>query len=487
MNSLSQVFSGNNNAQFYEAGFVQRREWMLYKIREDHYPMNIQLAFDLNTFDHDSFQKVIDLLVEKHEVLRTTLKVIDGSLNQVVHDSEHFRVKYAFFNVIERDEAGKKTILKEKMYIQYHLPFNIEYGPLFRITVFSLSETNYKVSLVFHHVIFDQYSIEIFRNEAAQFFRVLNGEDMLRTRMERVQYRTYSAFENELLDTELGDAHRAYWRAQLSRFEPGLAIIEKTRWSTYYDKLGKKVQAVRKKVFSLSSFDHRFIASVVRRYESSHAGMLQYQYTADTFQNILEFRRKCNSSLHAVFVAGFLIGLQKLSGQKLFVIDIPASRRVDGKYKHIIGWLAAGGICIFDMNENLSTSYFLDYIDRQLYLLAQHCIYPFETLSYESEIPAGSTVPIFFNLTEASSNESNNTAKEGILMHSYEGDYAYQNLDIWINVYTNSCNAMLKYNNFLISPRIIEQLIATQEVSMNRLIQDVLSGADLCDNNTATR
>src|SRR6187399_1646991 len=152
-----------NTSRIFDAGFVQVREWMLYKIREDHYPLNVVLSFESDRFDKDIFQSVIDQLIYRHEILRTTLQVIDGCLKQVIHHYGDYPVKAESFDVTGMGTAEKQRFLEDRKLLLACMPFNFEFGPLFRVSVFKLGDNRWEICWAFHHVIFDSYSASVFR------------------------------------------------------------------------------------------------------------------------------------------------------------------------------------------------------------------------------------------------------------------------------------------------------------------------------------
>lgn len=460
--------------QIVDAGFVQTREWMLYKIREDHYPMNLMLDFDLDMFDPNLFQETINLLVAKHEILRTSLRVIGGVLKQIIHNPGTLGIKFDFFDISAMESSAKNRLLQHKRLLLSQTPFNFEYGPLFRVAVFKKKPNQFEIVWIFHHVIFDSYSAGIFEADAIQAWNHLVQGMKAVFCTEPVAYQKYTAFENLLLNTQLGDNYKEFWRIQLLKGFPRLLIINQDAWDSYSKQLLEKVEVVRKRVFELLFSDQRFIASVVRRYKYNRAGGIDYYYSINTFKQILEFKRNNNSSLLALFIAGLLLALNKLSGQDIFIFDIPASRKSDGIYKEMIGWLVAGGICYFDVSKCDNTVTFLNYIDTQLYHLARHCIYPFEVLDYDSEIPIGSTMPTFLTLTEFGYNKDKKPESSGIINHEYEGPACCQDMDIYLAVYADCCSMRIVYNNSLLFPEIVEKLVLEQECCLNNLLQDCL-------------
>ncbi len=413
-------------------------------------------------------------MVERHEILRTTLKVMGGGLKQVVHNADDFPVGFTFFDLEKKNPEQREKFISHTKVFQYCMPFNFEYGPLFRIFVLRKNEKQFEVLIFFHHVIFDLDSAKIFRRDATKIWASLIQGNSPVFSNKPVQYNAYSSLENRLLNTAFGDPHKKYWEKQLTQKFQRLLIIDKAKWDSYFDKHIKKIEEVKKKIISLPFYDLRFIASVVLKYREENVGALHYVYNRRTFKNILEFRKNRNSSLLSLLIASLILTLNRLSGQESFVFATFVPRKTDGDYKNTIGWLSTGGICFFDINENRSTSDFLDYIDKQLFLLSTHNMYPFEVLDYRSKVPIGSLIPLWLTTKEIESSPDIDDENSGVVSHIYENSSTYQELSLWLFITGNSCSVKMFYNNFLFSPNVIEQIISEQEVTINSIVRDIL-------------
>ncbi|MBD0256604.1 MAG: hypothetical protein ICV83_12870 [Cytophagales bacterium] len=464
-----------NEADVYEAGFVQRREWMLYQVREDHYPFNVVMNHALGFFDHAVFQKVLDLLVEKHEILRTTLGVVDGSLKQFVHQPRHFRVKFRFYDISAKSPADQECFMQEHDTMQRCLPFNFACGPMFRVLVFEKSPAQFSILLVFHHLVIDKTSMDIFMQDAISFYDLAAGASSRITFDNQKQYRHYTAFENELINTPLGDGHAAYWQANLTASLPRLLLVEKPKWDAFYNAHLKTVKEVRKKIFALPFYDERFIGSVIRRYKTYNAGVLKYQYPEKTVELIRAFKRSSNNSLLSLFIASLLISLHELCGQEVLAFDIPASSRINGDYKEVIGWLTAGGACYFDVREKGNLGDFLDYIDEKLFQLSRHCVFPFEIAGHDSAVPVGSLVPVFLTLMQYKNDNPAGDQPGRIFKQDREYGSTNHTLDVYLHEYANAYTIDLIYNNFLLSPAAVEALVLQQERVLRRITAEAIS------------
>lgn len=462
------------NCEIYPAGFVQRREWMLYKIKHNHHPANPGLSFELDGFDDSLFQRVIDLMVERHEILRTTLKVIGGELKQVVHNAANFPVGFTFYDITKKTEEQRQGFIDHIKVFQYSMPFNFEFGPLFRILVIRKDDRQVEAFIFFSHVIFDLHSTDIFRNDAAKIWGALVRGSAPVFSGEQAQYKTYSDFENRLLNTALGEPYREYWKEQLAQEYQRLLIIDEARWNAYFDYHRGKIETVKKKIMSLPFYDLQFIAPVVLMYKEERGGSLRYVYNNETFKNIQEFKKNCNSSLTSLLIASLILAFNRLSGQELFVFSTFVPRKNNGAHKNIIGWLTTNCTGIFDIRQNTNAGAFLAYIDEQLFQLSRHSIYPAETLDHGSDVPMSSLVPVYLIAQEVEHIPDVDVQNSGIISHEYENSNCYQYLAVHLSMSSNACSVNIIYNNFLFPPKLIEQIVGEQESCINSVARNML-------------
>jgi Condensation domain len=465
-------------SKLYDAGFVQRREWMLYKIRPDHYPLNIATDFIIDSFDPLVVQKVINLMVEKYEILRTTLRVVDGSLRQIIHDPDKFPVHFDYFDIKDKPEAEKFGSIKEKMNVFSNAPFNFEFGPAFRMVVFEITPKCFSIHFVFHHLISDEHSLKLFTNDLGEMQKLVSQNLPCTPVGDNIQYKKYSAFENELLETDKGDKHRKYWKETLVNGIPDLSIIDKSRLNKYNLQYLRRVDEVKEKINQLPCFDERFLPSVIRRYQSDAAGQIKLIFSHDLFKKIKKYKEERKNGLLALFVGGLLLTFHKLSGQTLFAFDIPGSSRANRDFQQTIGWLTSGGPCFFDIDGYFSTDLLLDYIDKQLYFLSKHCIYPFEAVGCGSMPPLGGRMPVFLTLSYAS--EDNNSDDNGIISHEPKGYHTFQDIAFFFTSFNNTVTLDIIYNNFLFNPELVEQIVEENLVALDGILNaDLLNKTSL--------
>jgi Condensation domain len=443
------------------ASFVQRREWMIYKIRNDHYPFLFHRTLYIEDFNESLFKQAISYLLKKHEILRTTLKPNSGELYQLIHSVEEYCWDYTFYDVCNLEVNDREEFIKEKTIIQKATAFNFEFGPLFNIIIFKNLADQYLLSFTFHHVIFDAFSFKIFVKDAINISNKLIRGEIINITRPGIQYKDYSQFENDMLNGMQSKSKKGYWVSKLKKTIPRLELADKTAWEEFCADQHRCVSAVNIKLDNLEFCDKRFLGSVVRRYKGFNAGMVEFLFGESESGLINLFTRKTNCSLLALLVGSLSLSLNKLTSQTDFVFDIPVSSRPEQRFKDVIGWLTVGGLAYINVDLSKGAIQFIKSVDECLFELQNNVQFPFEaaTEREEGRFPIGSMIPIFLNLIHEDEEHFQNLVQtSNIYKHQIQGLTTYQDMALFYTNYNNCIHLELAYNNSLFTPSIIEKL-----------------------------
>lgn len=431
----------------FDAGAVQCREWMLFKIRPDGYPFNLSLRIETDTFSHFAAQQTLNLLVERHEILRTTLRLVDGSLKQVIHDPAEFKVSFDLHDIAPLSEEAKRAFVDTVISESSGKAFDFETGPMFRIMVFKTSETRHIVYFEFHHMITDQHSLGVLLDDIREIY---NATDKVRPLAgELIQYSRFSTDLNELLNTPKGDKYRKFWKGCLERGVPMLDIIPKLRQTEYEEIYRCRTEEVKSKVFELPYYDERFFGTAIRRYRMDDAGDMRYIFPREMFLKLSRYIRTGRHGLFALLAGSLLQAFKALSGQMEYVFELPVLNRPSPAYNQTVGWLSTGGLCRFEMSCDREPGELLEYVDEQLYYLSRYSLYPYEAV-FPGLTPAmGSRVPVFLSLSY--SKQDTGISDEGIIFERSSGSGTYQDMALFFTFYNDLVVLDLVYNNLLLT------------------------------------
>jgi Condensation domain/TubC N-terminal docking domain len=198
-------------ASSHPASYNQRSLWFLYKYAPASTAYNVAFAARIcSPIDRPALRDAFQALVDRHATLRTTYKMVNEELRQVVHRS----AELAFAEV---DASGwSDAALHDDAVRCYRAPFDLERGPLLRVTLFARRPDEHVLLLSAHHIAIDGWSTWILLDELRTLYaaRVHNAPAVLPR--SAVEYTDYAAAQEAQIAGPEGEALWAYWQARLA-------------------------------------------------------------------------------------------------------------------------------------------------------------------------------------------------------------------------------------------------------------------------------
>jgi amino acid adenylation domain-containing protein len=284
--------------------FAQQRLWFLAQMEEVSKAYHLSLGLHLRgNLDPGALRRALARIVVRHEALRTTFVLIDGEPAQHIAKVEH-----AEFHLLEHDLRGHsaaKTELERLMAEEADTRFDLASGPLIRGRLIRESEDEYVLLITMHHIVSDEWSMGILRNELSTLYQALQQgkEDALPELA--VQYADYAVWERQWLDEKVLRQQAEYWKGVL---HGAPALIEM---------------------------------------HTDHARPARQDYRGATEELVLEqgltaklknLSRRHGATLYMTLLAGWAALLSRLSGQADVVIGTPVSNRERSETEGLIGF-----------------------------------------------------------------------------------------------------------------------------------------------------
>nr|AYM54219.1 protease do [Sorangium cellulosum] len=154
----------------------QRRMWFLHQMDPDkgHYTNAIALWID-GDLDHARFRSVIDALVARQAMLRTVFCQQGDDILQIVLPELRVEVPIRDLSAAPAHERLARSDALARA--QRSVTFDLERGPLIRFELHRLGADRHRLTLVYHHIIADTWSLELFMREFVQAY--LSGPSAL--------------------------------------------------------------------------------------------------------------------------------------------------------------------------------------------------------------------------------------------------------------------------------------------------------------------
>jgi amino acid adenylation domain-containing protein/non-ribosomal peptide synthase protein (TIGR01720 family) len=194
--------------------FAQQRLWFLDQYEPNSSFYNIPIALRLRgalqvAVLEQSFQEII----RRHEVLRTTFVSREGRPIQVILPSVQLTVPV--IDLSELREPEREACARELAAAEAQRPFDLSCGPLLRVTLLRLGDTDHSLLFILHHIVSDGWSTGLFVNEFNALYAAFKAGEPSPLPELPIQYADYAVWQREWLQGEVLEDQLAYWRQQL--------------------------------------------------------------------------------------------------------------------------------------------------------------------------------------------------------------------------------------------------------------------------------
>jgi len=186
------------------------------------------------TLDYAALRRSLELLLWRHESLRTRIVAIDGALYQEIDEPTELRLDIV--NLLA-DTSGSAE-LKAKCYLDslFCQRVDLATGPLSNFWLLQLAESEHVLAVAIHHIMVDGAGIVTFFRELWETYReMLHGRQLLPHVATR-QYPDYATWQKCDV-SQLRERREAHWSARLSgadilRMPCGVCMPDITPYST---------------------------------------------------------------------------------------------------------------------------------------------------------------------------------------------------------------------------------------------------------------
>jgi hypothetical protein len=281
----------------------QQGIWLIDHFDPGNVAYNIPEAF-LSSFplDLEILQRSVDLLIARHEILRTGFHEEDGELYQAIAAEVHTEVGFTDLRSLSEAEIASncRTLVREHA----RRPFDLRFPPLVRFHFFRVAPDRDVLLVNVHHIIADLQALFTLREELMVCYRAFSAKTAPDLPGLPLQFADYALWVDHQLRGGMMESQVQYWRQKLAGLPP---FLELPISGTYPEK---------------RSFAGAKVALVV---PSAVRGALT------------RIGRECGATPFMTFLAGFALLIVRFSGQRDFCIGSPVTQRTHVETQQMIG------------------------------------------------------------------------------------------------------------------------------------------------------
>lgn len=205
-----------------KASHAQRGFWFRHEYEADTPVYNMPTMLSLEgPLDVAALESALEALVQRHETLRTVIRVEKGELRQVVLEDWTLDMP-----VIDLREGSVVSMvdLDEWVGLEVGRRFDLSSDLMLRATLFRQREDAHRLLLVTHHIATDQWSTAILIQDLAAEYeaRVAGAPSSLPPLP--IQYADYSVWEERRLEEGGFHEHVSYWSEELGGVLPAIRL-----------------------------------------------------------------------------------------------------------------------------------------------------------------------------------------------------------------------------------------------------------------------
>jgi amino acid adenylation domain-containing protein len=415
--------------EYLPPSFAQESLWFLDQLQPQTALYNIPIAVLLKgSLNLKALQQSFDEIVRRHEALRTTFHTIEGQPIQVIAPAQSLSLPLVDLqNVPEFERAAKISSLVAE---EAQHPFDLGRGPLLRVTLLKLEETEHVLLLTIHHIISDEWSLKVLFQELEIFYQAFCTGKLSSLPELPIQYADFAYWQRQWLEGKVLETQLNYWKDQLEDYPAALELLT--------DRPRSAVQSFR--------------------------GATQTVMLPQALSEALKaFSQEAGVTLFMTLLAAFQTLLYRYTGQTDILVGSPIANRSHLELEGLIGFFVNTLVFRTQFSQNLNFRELVRQVHEVALGAYTHQDLPFELLVRELQPERDLSLTPIFQVMFAFQNEMPLSALKlsGLEISPLEVDSetAKFDLTLFIEETEHQLKAVLEYRTDLFDEPTMARLL----------------------------
>jgi amino acid adenylation domain-containing protein len=420
--------------------FTQQQFWLLDQA-EPGSSYNVCTAVRITgALEVAHLEQALRTIVERHEILRTNVVMVDGAPVQVIAPS--MRVPFEVSDLQQLSEVGRNTEIQNVFAAESEAHFDLGSDPLLRVKVLKVSADENVLLLTMHHIVCDGWSVGVLLRELSTLYgNSLSGRSASLPEL-RIQYADFASWQRRRLQGVWLDRQLEYWKNQLAGAAPTLDL------STDYPRSARHL---------------------LRGAQDS------ILLPAELSDAIRRLARQEGATLFMTLLAAFQTLLFRYSGQEDIVVGSPVAGRSMLETEDLIGAFVNTLVFRADLAGNPSFREFLGRVREATLGAFSNQDVPFEKLVEELN-PERKTnrTPLFQIMFSLQNTPIPDIAVEGLTFTPLKLPEAKAKFDLTLEAEEelHGIRLCFEYNAALFAPETIRRMLAHLQNLLDAIVTD---------------
>jgi amino acid adenylation domain-containing protein/non-ribosomal peptide synthase protein (TIGR01720 family) len=194
--------------------YMQERIWLHHELNPDD-SNNVVCAYKLSgLLQVDALRRALEAVVARHEVLRTTFAVVDGTPVQVIHPQ--LPVPLRWIDWADRSAPERAVEVERQINQEANLKFDLTKDCMLRGALLREADDEHVLILTTHHIAYDGWSVPILIHELSELYSAFVAARSSPLPELPLQYADYAVWHRQWLEGEELNRLLAYWKGQMA-------------------------------------------------------------------------------------------------------------------------------------------------------------------------------------------------------------------------------------------------------------------------------
>ncbi|MCY8372394.1 non-ribosomal peptide synthase/polyketide synthase, partial [Bacillus haynesii] len=415
--------------EYYRLSSAQKRLYILNQIEGSGLSYNIPFTMKVKgSFDIRRFENALQIVIQRHEALRTSFLMAGGEPVQKIEKEVDFSIKCR-----EIDSLSIQEIIK-----QFVRPFDLKKAPLFRTEVIKVDDEEHIILFDMHHIISDGASMGVLTKEICDLY---GGKELAPLSL---QYKDYSEWQRDFYQKDEMKRQKDYW---LNIFKGEIPVLNMP-----------------------TDFPRPQMHSV----EGDRIGFV---IDGELTKKLKRIAKDNGATMYMLLLAAYTVLLRRYSGQEDLVIGTPIQGRKHHELKHVIGmFVNTLAMRNYPKGDKTFAAYLQDVKETALKAY-ENQDYQFDDLVEQLNLDRDmSRNPLFDTMFVLQNLEKADAEIEGLTFEPFESDVHISKFDLTLSAIEKDSKVEfdLEYCTKLFKRETVERMAA----HFVRVLEDISNRPD---------
>jgi non-ribosomal peptide synthetase component F/acyl carrier protein len=408
----------------------QERFLFLENLVEAESALNLPAAFKMKGHVNvPAFEKALQEIVNRHEILRTSFHEENGIPVQKIHDQVQAELQLVNF-----DEKAARSVddYTELMSNEAGAKFNLETPPVLSCKLIYLKEDESILFFVSHPLVWDGWSFDIFLYELDLLYRGQIENRSVALDELKVHYADYAVWHRQWIEGQEVSKQIQFWKNKLVDAGP----LPKMNLPFDFDRpMETKYKGGQKKI----------------------------AIPKEQAARLNELCARQNITLFTGFLSVLSILLSKYCNQSKILISMPMWNRVRPELENVIGHFVNTVLLITEVTPDSSFNELLKSIQADFIDVFSNQEAPFERLIEEFGLARGTSrepvYQVFFSYQDAK-NRKDNIGDLSLKQIYVQNAGSHTDLTFWLKESVDLINGAIDFSAELFKPETVDRFYA---------------------------